>query len=167
MNAPGAIVLHPGDVMLAQRDQTLQTLLGSCVALVLSDPRRTVAAMCHVVHGPGTRPAGAQAPATAWGDAALSRLFALLRARGIEPRLCEAWAYGGGHMFPTLGARAGQVGERNAQWLLQAVQQHDLVLQGSDLGGTRYRRLHWTVGPGAPQVQAVALDEGMEPRAAA
>lgn len=153
--------------MLAERGQTLQTLLGSCVALVLSDPRRTVGAMCHVVHGPGARPPGAQALATAWGEAALSRLFALLRARGIEPRLCDAWAYGGGHMFPALGERAGNVGARNAQWLLQAVQRQGIPLLLADLGGTRYRRLHWTVGPGAPLVQAVALDEDTEPQRAA
>lgn len=157
MNEGTPRVLHPGDVMLAERGQTLQTLLGSCVALVLADPRRTVGAMCHIVHGHGSRPPGAAAPATAWGAAALAQLFALLRARGIEPRLCEAWAFGGGHMFPGLGARAGDVGERNAHWLLQAAQHAGLPLLLADLGGTCYRRLCWTVGPGAPQVQAVAL----------
>lgn len=32
------ITLHPGDVVLGTRGDRLQTLLGSCVAIVLTDP---------------------------------------------------------------------------------------------------------------------------------
>lgn len=42
--------LHPGDVVCAERGDRLETLLGSCVAIVLTDPRRTIGAMCHIVH---------------------------------------------------------------------------------------------------------------------
>ena len=43
-------VLHPGDVACGERGERFETLLGSCVAIVLTDPRRTVGAMCHIVH---------------------------------------------------------------------------------------------------------------------
>ena len=37
VDAPPAMqVLHPGDVVLAQRGERLETLLGSCVALILN-----------------------------------------------------------------------------------------------------------------------------------
>jgi chemotaxis protein CheD len=49
--------LHPGDVACGERGDRLETLLGSCVAIILTDPRRTIGAMCHIVHagqrGPG------------------------------------------------------------------------------------------------------------------
>ena len=47
---PKLHVLHPGDVVCAEQGEQLETLLGSCVAIVLTDPRRTVAVMCHFVH---------------------------------------------------------------------------------------------------------------------
>ena len=43
-------VLAPGDVAIGTRGDRFETLLGSCVAIVLTDPRRTVGAMCHIVH---------------------------------------------------------------------------------------------------------------------
>ena len=38
-------ILNPGDVAVGQRGDRLETLLGSCVAIVLTDPRRTIGAM--------------------------------------------------------------------------------------------------------------------------
>lgn len=150
--------LHPGDVVCADRGARLETLLGSCVALVFTDPRRTVGAMCHVVHA---RPAlSAASQSTAHGDAALHRMFALLRAKGIEPRLCEAWVFGGGNMFPNLvgaDAQQGNVGATNSLWAMDRMDELGVKVLGRDLGGNVYRRLGWTVGPEEPQVRAVPL----------
>lgn len=151
--------LHPGDVACVDAGDRMETLLGSCVALVLTDPRRTVGAMCHVVHA---RPAPFGAPTpSAHGDAALALMSARLRARGIEPRLCQAWVYGGGNMFPQrVGASAaeGNVGAANASWALHALSNLGIQVLGSELGGNVYRKLRWTVGPGAPEFEAVAVE---------
>ena len=148
--------LHPGNVVCAERGDRLETLLGSCVSLLLTDPRRTVAAMCHVVHA---RPAPAgDAQNTAHGDAALAQLAALLRARGIEPRLCEAWVFGGGNMFPRFAGATpaeGHVGAANAAWAMRHVQDLAPRVLGTDLGGNVYRKIVWTVDHGQPTVTAV------------
>jgi len=147
-------ILHPGDVALAGRGERLETLLGSCVAIVLTDPRRTVGAMCHIVH---SKPATAGATVTAaYADVALDRMYTLLRSRGIEPTLCEAYVYGGGNMFPALFAQ-GHVGDDNARWALAALAHDGVPVLFHDLGGNTYRRLSWTVGPDLPQVVAVAV----------
>jgi chemotaxis protein CheD len=146
--------LHPGDVAVAQRGERLATLLGSCVAIVLTDPRRTVGAMCHVVstrHAPGER-----RHSTAFGEAAMLHMQASLRAHGIEPRLCEAFAYGGGNMFGPLGEDIG-VGMKNAHWALDALDALGVRLLAHDLGGDGCRKLAWTVGPGEPEVTTVAV----------
>ena len=39
-------VLHPGDVVCVERGERVETLLGSCVAVVLTDARRSIAAVC-------------------------------------------------------------------------------------------------------------------------
>jgi chemotaxis protein CheD len=158
-------VLHPGDVAVAGRGERLETVLGSCVAILLTDRLRTVGAMCHVVHArPPLRPV--ECP-TAHGDDALAAMFTLLRRRAIEPRLCRAWVYGGGHMFPGhigLDPAAGHVGANNARWALQALQQEGIAVQATELGGHAWRRLAWTVGPGEPELQVMPVpDPGEQP----
>ncbi|MBL0094660.1 MAG: chemotaxis protein CheD [Piscinibacter sp.] len=86
-------VLHPGGVACGERGERFETLLGSCVAIVLTDPRRTVGAMCHIVHAMPA-PAGRHDDAT-YADAALRQMNQRLRARGLQPGQCEAYVYGG------------------------------------------------------------------------
>ena len=146
--------LHPGDLACGVRGDRFVTLLGSCVAVVLTDPRRTVGTMCHIVHS--TPNQSVQRDST-WGDVALDLMYEMLRERGIEPRLCEAYVYGGGNMFPSLFQGSGHVGSSNARWTLEALALDGVRVLHHDLGGNTYRRLSWTVGPDAPQVTAVAV----------
>lgn len=147
-------VLHPGDVACADRGDRLETLLGSCVAIVLTDPRRTIGAMCHIVHA--SPPVAGMPHTTAYADKALATLYAQLRARGINPLLCEAWVYGGGNMFPEQFTTS-HVGDQNANWALDALAHDGVRVLFHDLGGSAYRRLGWTVGPDAPEVSAVPV----------
>lgn len=152
--APKLHVLHPGDVAFAERGDQLETLLGSCVSIVLTDPRRTVAAMCHFVHA-------RSAPDTAandshYAEAALSKLYGLLYDRGINPLLCVAYVYGGGNMFSQI-YQTPQVGENNLRWALAALADDGIRVLLEDVGGTCYRRVKWTVGHQLPQVIAVEI----------
>lgn len=143
-------VLHPGDVVCAERGARLETLLGSCVAIVLTDPRRTVGAMCHIVHStPAAR--GFSSRGGAYADEALQTMYQQLQARGIVPRLCEAYVYGGANMFPNLFTES-PVGERNARWALQTLADDGVRVLAHDVGGQRYRKLSWVIGPQAPQL---------------
>ena len=92
----------------------------------------------------------------AYAEVALDTMYALLRERGIDPRQCEAYVYGGGNMFPAL-FKTAHVGENNARWALDALAYDGVRVLFDDLGGTTYRRLSWTVGPAAPQVTAVPV----------
>ena len=146
--------LHPGDVALATRGETLETLLGSCVSVILTDPRRTVGAMCHIVHTP--RPGHSSHDSPAHGHAALKAMDRLLIGQGIQPHLCEAYVFGGGNMFPQV-VRDRHVGETNAGWVLEALASRGTRVLQVDQGGTCYRRVRWMVGPGEPQVHSVTV----------
>lgn len=148
--------LHPGDVAIGERGDSFETLLGSCVAIVLTDPRRTVGAMCHIVHS-GTRSPRADDSAAS-AQVALETMQRLLRGRGLSPGLCEAYVYGGGDMFPH-SDEPMTVGDHNADWALRALDELGARLLVADLRGTVYRRLRWTVGPAAPQVTSVPILE--------
>ncbi len=157
MNAKGGDVihtLHPGDLAFATRGERLATLLGSCVAIVLTDPRRTVGVMCHIVHA---RPAPkAAAPSAAYADVALAGMYRLLRDNAISPSLCEAYVYGGGNMFPDL-VQSSSVGDDNSAWAFEALAADGIPVLAHDVGGPVYRRLRWTVGPSAPHASAVRV----------
>lgn len=142
-------ILHPGDVVLAERNVRLETLLGSCVAIILTDRNRTIGAMCHFVHW---RPAkDTDENPCVYGDAALDTLYQLVSQRGFNPQLCEAYVYGGGNMFPQMMTE-DHIGRLNAKWSIERLNADGVRVISHDLGGNVYRRLGWTVGPDVPQV---------------
>jgi len=146
--------LHPGDVAWGVRGDRFETLLGSCIAVVLTDPLRTIGAMCHIVHCA----ARSDAPRdSSWGDIALAHMYELLLQHGIVPRLCEGYIYGGGNMFPDLFGGGVHIGANNADWTLTALLKDGVRVLHSDVGGTAYRKLSWTVGPEAPLAVAVEV----------
>ena len=146
--------LHPGDVACADQGERLETLLGSCVAVVLTDPRRTIGVMCHIVHQGA--PTGATKRTSAYAEVAFEAMFAMLLARGIIPALCEAYVYGGGNMFPDL-VKSWHVGDTNARWALDTLIDLGIPVLFHDVGGNTYRRLSWTVGTAVPQVIAIEI----------
>ncbi len=147
-------VLHPGDVACGERGDRFETLLGSCVAIVLTDPRRTVGAMCHIVHALPA-PAARHDDAT-YADAALRQMNQRLRARGLQLGQCEAYVYGGGNMFPQVYPQQS-IGTRNVDWVLNALAATGVRVLQHDVGGNTYRRLRWTVGDDAPTVTAMPI----------
>lgn len=161
-----ARTLHRGDVACIDRGETLETLLGSCVAILLTDPLRTVGAMCHVVYAGS--PKGAAIRETDYGDAALAAMTVLLRQRDIDPQQCLAWVYGGGTMLPgEIGATGhdGHAGAANFEWALGALHQVGIRVLGVSLGGHAYRKLRWTVGPDAPELEVVTMARPPQPEA--
>lgn len=136
-------VLHPGDVALAERGDLLETLLGSCIAMLLTDPRQTVGVMCHVVNGLLDRPQD-----TRHGEPAFLAMQSLLRSRGMDIHQCQAWLYGGG---------APHVGVSNVQWAQARLARAGIRILGSDVGGLAARRVLWRVGE-LPQVTVLSMD---------
>jgi chemotaxis protein CheD len=152
------LTLHPGDVACVDRGERLETLLGACVAILLTDPHRTVGAMCHVMHAGA--PQGLPTRETAYGDAALAEMTRLLRSRGVDPQHCLAWVYGGGQMSAARFGETsadGRVGAANFEWALGALHRTGIRVLGVALGGHAYRKLRWTVGLEAPEVETVAM----------
>ena len=146
--------LHPGDLAVAEQGDRLETLLGSCIAVLLTDPRRTTGAMCHFVH---SSPAPNSCRDTAaYAATAMRNMYALLRARGIEPKMCEAFVYGGGNMFPDIHSKS-HIGDENARWALDTLARDGVKVLFHDVGGQAYRRVGWTIGSGMPDVVAVSV----------
>ncbi len=145
--------LMPGDVAMGFAGDQLKTLLGSCVSVILTDPRRTVGVMSHIVHV--GHPNAANHHNTAFGSVAMAEMVRLLYSVGFAPRSCQAYVVGGGNMFPNLFTHH-HVGNNNVDWVMGYLEHHKIPVLKEDLGGSAYRKLVWTVGPGAPVVEAVS-----------
>lgn len=152
-----ATELMPGDVALGLAGDEMRTLLGSCVSVILTDPRRTVGAMCHIVHV--GQPNAANQHNTAYGEVAMEDMFARLQSVGIPAQRCHAYVYGGGNMFPGI-VSGPSVGDRNAQWVMDFLHDHGIDVVEYSLGGTSYRKVSWTVGRTAPNVEDVSIEQG-------
>jgi chemotaxis protein CheD len=132
-------------------------LLGSCVTVILTDPRRTVATMCHIVHTGKT--SAAHRGNTAFGDEAMTAMFSLLVNAGVVPRLCDAYVYGGGNMFPNL-IQGRTVGDNNVSWVLNCLEQEGIQVVDHCIGEAGYRKVFWEVGQSEPTVEMVPVEEG-------
>ena len=142
---------------MSEAGESLKTLLGSCVAVILTDPRRTVATMCHIVHV--GQPNASNVGNTAYGSCALDDMFKRLHSRGVTPHLCQAYVFGGGNMFPHL-FNANHVGSNNATWVLHQLKHHRIPVVEQCLGGNGYRKVSWTVGGAEPVVEVVFAQAG-------
>ena len=142
----------PGDVALGYSGDEFKVLLGSCISVILTDPKRSVATVCHVVHAGRSR----TRPPTdaAWGDVAWAWMCAALERRGFNPRACVAYVSGGGNMFPHLQIEK-PVGDRNIAWADGVLAEAGVPIAYRSVGGDGYRVLSWTVGPDHPEVQFV------------
>lgn len=155
INAP-SVELMPGDVAIANAGDQMRTLLGSCVSVLLGDARGTIGAMCHIVHV--GIPNAENRHNTAYGVAAMHEMFAHLRARGVNPVMCQAYVYGGGNMFPQL-FREKHVGASNIDWVLDYLDHHKIKVVDHCLGGNGYRKVSWTVGSSEPLVETVFSEQ--------
>jgi chemotaxis protein CheD len=122
------------------------------VSVILTDPRRTVGVMSHIVHV--GQPNAANHDNTAYGSVAMAEMMRLLCNVGFTPRSCQAYVVGGGNMFPGLFTHH-HVGANNVDWVMGYLAHHKIAVLREDLGGSAYRKLLWTVGPGAPVVVSV------------
>lgn len=152
------LVMHPGDVLCVNAGVRLQTLLGSCVSICMTDVAHTVGAMCHYVHS--TPPRHDLRHDAHYAEVALSRMFAELRCRGIDPLTCDAYVCGGGAMRLHGMGEPSSIGARNVQWARQFLAAHRIATHVlSTGGGACYRKVNWLVGQGAPAVSVLPIEE--------
>lgn len=129
--------------------------LGSCIGLVMADPRARVAGLVHVML-PDSATATAPGPPGKFADTAVPALLEAVRRLGAETSRLVCAMAGGAQMF---GAGSGggvlRIGERNEQAVRAALLRAGLGVRGADTGGSMGRTLHVEVGSGSVTVRAI------------
>jgi chemotaxis protein CheD len=153
MTAMEDINLAPGEFYFGGGRKRIHTLLGSCVAITMWHPQRSIGGMCHYLLA--TRGLSQRLTQGHYADEAVQLFLHAIDKASTRPREYEVKLFGGGDMFHVQGQRAGLINvshsniERGAQLLLE----HGFTIKSSDLGGTSHRKIYLELWNGDVWVQ--------------
>ncbi|SMF84831.1 CheD, stimulates methylation of MCP proteins [Tistlia consotensis] len=144
------VFLLPGSIHVAARPTLITTILGSCIAVCLWDPRRRAGGMNHFV-----LPARIDGNRSArYGDAAIESLVEELVGLGCKVGDLQAKLFGGAAVL-----RHGTettVGERNLEMALERLRHYGVPVVAQRTGGESGFVIHLDTGTGAVDVRPVA-----------
>jgi chemotaxis protein CheD len=145
-------VVHIGGVYATREPTVLKTVLGSCIAVCLSDPRTGVGGMNHfMLPVPGTE-GDDRVDAPRFGVHAMDLLIGRMLKAGADRRRLEARIFGGATLMG-LPENGSTVGERNIAFIEEFMQFEDLVVVGRDLGGHLPRQIRFLTDTGKAYVR--------------
>ena len=136
------VKIFPGEFYItANSDETLVTVLGSCVAACIRDPRLGIGGMNHFMLPQGRSGGwGKDAQSTRFGNFAMEKLINELLKAGCSRDSLEIKLFGGGNVTDSNIA----VGSGNAEFALRYVEAERLRCVAQDLGGRFPRRIHYS-----------------------
>lgn len=132
-----ALNINPGGWSV-QTDRPISTLLGSCVAVCLYDPKLRLAGMNHFLLPSRSSAKLQDEDVVLNGDYAMEVLRNAMYARGAAPARLVAKAFGGGNIVNSIQMA---IGERNAQFAREWLDREGIPLLASDFGGAWSRKV--------------------------
>ena len=140
-NAEAAKIL-PGEYFVTGRDMVLVTVLGSCVAACIRDRVSGVGGMNHfMLPDNGGDPGNLLGASMRYGSYAMEILINQLIKLGAIRSNLEAKVFGGGQVLR--GFSAGNVGERNAEFVLDYLHTENIRIAAQDLLDIYPRKVYY------------------------
>ena len=146
----GAVVLSLGEWAVSDDPSDLLVCLGlgSCVALCLYDPLRSIGGMAHMVL-PDSTATGAKSSGAKFVDVAIPLLLGEMEARGAGRARLQAHLVGGALMFQGAAFKAtAHIGERNAEAARGLLRSAGVLVRGEEVGGVHGRTVRLEVATG-------------------
>lgn len=130
--------VQPGELFVSTRPTVVTTVLGSCVAVCLFDPRRSHGGLNHYLlpHGESGTPRSRR-----FGTVAITELIDALVARGSQPSDLLAKVFGGGDVLDAFRQGDDSLGARNVEAAYSVLQQQRIPVVSQDVRGQRGRKL--------------------------
>ncbi len=139
-----------GDLRVIRGTGRLRTLLGSCIGLVLHDPKKSVGGLAHIVlpasHGDCSQPGK-------YADTAIPELLRSIERAGGQTRQLVAKLAGGADMFNS--GRVNGIGALNLAMTERLLQEAGIPVLGQHCGGLQGRRMVYNVQTGSVVVEIV------------
>lgn len=155
-----ALNVAPG-AWAVERERPLSTLLGSCVAVCLFDPKLRIGGMNHFLLPSRTSAANADTDIILNGDYAMEVLVNGLLDKGAGKARLVAKAFGGGTIVSSIRMA---IGERNASFAHEWLDREGIPLVASDFSGPWSRKVVFVPNSGdafcrrIPTTQAAAAE---------
>lgn len=142
-----------GEIVIGKGfDQLVAIALGSCVAVIIYDPKVKVAALAHVALPGGLfnrekAHNGRQEKLGRYADTAITECIRLLKIMGVKPYNFKAKIAGGSTMFGTKGllGLGLKIGDRNILASKENLKFNNIGLQCEDVGGNMSRTVRFDI----------------------
>ncbi len=139
-----------GGIDVHQGPGVFRTLLGSCIGLVLHDPKNRIGGMAHIVL-PASN--GNAAEPGKFADTAIPALIESIQGFGGQKRRIVAKFAGGANMFATNSPNA--VGDLNVTMVETLLKEAAVPVIARHCGGNRGRRVEFDIETGAMSIEIV------------
>ena len=152
----GKKYLNIGEVKLINQEETIWTVLGSCISIIFHSQKHNVGIICHA-QLPEKRNYHSVCSDTCpkpcfrsyntdndlrYVSCAFRYMFETLRSKGISPDDITTHVYGGASIFQLkISTKSQSIGEQNADVALKMLRNEGIRINHKDIGGNKGRRL--------------------------
>lgn len=131
--------------------------LGSCVGVVLYDPKKKVGGLAHIML-PDSRIAKETSNLAKFADTAIDFMINEMIEKGAQKEKIQAKIFGGANMFPELTSQPQLlIGERNIKAVREKLRYHSIPLLAKDIGGNVGRTIYFEVTTGMVVVRMLKM----------
>ena len=144
-----SVKVLPGEYYVTQEDMMIMTVLGSCIAACIWDPKVRVGGMNHFM-----LPDGGSDTSGRYGSYAMELLINEMMKLGARREWMQAKVFGGGqvmHSFTTMN-----VGERNTQFVIDYLQTERIAVVSKDVLDIYPRKVCYFPATGKAMVKRLA-----------
>lgn len=149
-----AAKILPGEYFATDKNMLLVTVLGSCVAACVRDSRAGVGGMNHFMLPRSERdPTNPVSMSARYGTFAMEILINQLIKMGGRRENMEAKVFGGGNVLR--GFTLNNIGESNASFVLEYLQNEGIRVTAEDMLGVNPRKIYYFPGSGRVLVKKI------------
>jgi chemotaxis protein CheD len=138
--------LQPGQLFASRDSHAVTTILGSCVAVCLWDPKAKIGGINHYLL-PVYSGEGAASPR--FGDISIRELLSRLLTLGCDRRRLEAKLFGGACVLAAFRERKDHLGSQNIHTARELLAAEGVPVVGEAVGGHRGRKLIFATDNGS------------------
>lgn len=133
------VYLKPGELHFSSTPTIVSTVLGSCISITMHNPEHQLGVICHAVLPEELVPGEPYR----YVDSCVAAMLRMFGRYGIEKNDIEVKLFGGSEMLPLHenSCRGLTVGKQNIIRAHQIIENEQLMLLASDVGGRRARKL--------------------------
>lgn len=137
-----AVKILPGEYYVTNGEKLIVTVLGSCVAVCLRDKAIGIGGMNHfLLPNDGSAEVGLMTESARYGVYAMELLINHLLKMGANRSRLEAKVFGGGNVLR--GMTVNNVGQRNAEFVLDYLANENISISAKDLLGEFPRKVYF------------------------